>query len=177
MALSLLVIVSDIDGEFLPEPPALEDLPEVIEHFHRVIKVDSRTLGGIEYEPDKDKRHRYLVGHGIDLAATRLASEYSAQITMAVGLSIGGVILWRAIERGLKVQSLLCFSSTRLRFEKKAPQSGIKLYFGSNDQNRPDTHWHYSLGMNENVVQGFGHEFYREPIGVDILRDHLKTLA
>ena len=170
------VILSDINGEFLVEPPALERTPALTAHFDKTDKLSSLELAGIQNERDKDKRHQYLVAGGIDIAASKLVSAYASGITVAVGLSIGGVVLWRAIEKGLKVGSLLCFSSTRLRFETKAASCKTDLFFGEQDDYRPEPSWYVKLGLQENLVKGQGHEFYRLPIALKIFHTHLQKL-
>jgi hypothetical protein len=167
-----LVILSDINGMFFPEE-RLASL-EPLKQFDAIDQLDAGVLARIESDTDKDIRHQKFIAGGIDVAVETLIAHYPHGIDTALGLSIGGVILWRAVLKGLQVDKLVCFSSTRLRFEKQAPPGDIRLYFGETDRYQPPTEWFETLGQRLNLVSGLGHDFYRASIGLEIFHRELQ---
>jgi hypothetical protein len=165
--LKRLVILSDINGHFLQgENRPTRDFKQ----FDAVDMVNSVTLAGLDNKDELDNHQKFIEG-GIDFAATQLIAKYPFGITAAFGLSVGGVILWRAAIRGLAIRKLVCFSSTRLRFEKEAPPCETELYFGETDVFKPDDDWFEQLSQKRNLLPGYGHEFYREQIGIQLFND------
>jgi hypothetical protein len=172
--LKRLVILSDINGLFLPEHPVMTTSSQPFKQFDAADKLNSLVLAGIEEKENPEGRHQAFITGGIDAAAEKLVALYPAGVDFALGLSVGGVILWRAALKGLPIGNLLCFSSTRLRFEKNAPHCSVGLYFGENDTYRPDAKWFQDLGLPLNLVPGAGHEFYRSACGVEIFHRELE---
>jgi hypothetical protein len=175
--LKRLVILSDIKGLFLPEHPVMTTSSQPFKQFDAADKLNSLVLAGIEENENPEGRHQAFITGGIDVAAEKLVTLYPAGVEFALGLSVGGAILWRAALKGLSIGNLLCFSSTRLRFETNAPTCGIRLYFGENDSYRPDAKWFQDLGLQLNLVPGAGHEFYRATTGVDIFHHELEKYS
>jgi hypothetical protein len=93
-------------------------------------------------------------------------------VQFALGLSVGGVILWRASQKGLSIGNLLCFSSARLRFEKHVPNCiSTNLYFGETDTYRPGAKWFQDLGLPLNLVPGAGHDTLEKQRIINSLND------
>lgn len=165
-----LVIVSDMNGKFL-SASADDDLL-LGKHFDVVERFDSRAIGEVK---DSSRKHDEFIASGIDVAASTLIKKYSSGVDTAVGLSIGGTILWRAALRGLQVRKLICFSSTRLRFENETPSSDLRLFFGTSDPNRPEVGWATGLGVTINFVKDQHHDFYRNEVGLRLLHEAIKS--
>ena len=167
-----LVILSDINGLFLPQIITSTDN---LNKYNEIHQLDSLTLAGLHDKKDKENSHQYLINKGIDEAANALVLKYPNGIAVGLGLSIGGAILWRAIGKGLNVDYLLCFSSTRLRFETTKHLCRTTLYFGELDSYRPDQLWFQKLNLKENVLSGQGHEFYLSQLALDIFSTELQN--
>jgi hypothetical protein len=159
-----LVIVSDLNGKFLMQKPTLQ----IGESGTKPDQLDAMALAGIPDLQSVEKKHEQLVNGGIDTAAESLRRLYPEGVGICVGLSVGGVILWRAIAHGLKATTLLCFSSTRLRFETVQPPCKTILYYGEEDTYRPGRAWFDTVGLKENLVLHSGHEFYLTLAGMEI---------
>jgi hypothetical protein len=173
--LKRLIILSDINGLFLPRQQVVTTSTQLLKQFDAVDELNSLVLAGIEEGGSQDSRHQAFIQRGIDAAAEKLIVRYPAGVQFALGLSVGGVILWRAALKGLSIGNLLCFSSTRLRFEKNAPHCSVSLYFGEHDKFRPDAKWFQDRGLQMSLVPGTGHEFYRATSGVEIFHRELET--
>jgi hypothetical protein len=169
-----LIVLSDINGLFLPEQQEVTTSSQPLKQFNTPDKLNSLALAGIDEGENQDSKHQAFIAGGIDTAAEKLVEQYPDGVPFALGLSVGGVILWRAALKGLSVGNLLCFSSTRLRFEKNAPNCSVRLYFGENDTYRPEARWFHDLGLQLNLVPGAGHEFYRTASGVEIFQRELE---
>ena len=79
-----------------------------------------------------------------------------------MGFSIGGTIAWKASLKGLKTTHLFSGSSTRLRYETEAPNCKIKLYFGDQDSNKPNSNWFLDLKVPVEIFQNQNHQLYFE---------------
>lgn len=165
-----MLIVSDINSMFLPRARHANDLFE----GYQVIELDASRLAGVDGENDPGRRHEQFVSGGIERAANALVGRYPSGVDVALGLSVGGTILWRAALKGLPVNNLVCLSSTRLRFETLAPQCTTHLYFGELDPDRPNETWSLKLGRELDLVNGQGHGFYRDDGVFEILRKRLQ---
>jgi hypothetical protein len=139
------LVISDLNGWNSIDLP---DSKSVKRH-------DVRDLGGINLEKDI---HKQFVSGGIDRAASELLS-YSANIV--IGLSVGGVIAWKAIQKGWPVKELIAISSTRLRFEKDKPPCLTKLYFGEKDIFIPSASWFSKMSLPFTIITNEDHELYK----------------
>ena len=79
-----------------------------------------------------------------------------------LAFGIGGSIAWNAARKGLPLKSLYAISSTRLRLESVGPTGEIQLLYGQNDEFRPSTEWSEQLGVDVEIMKGFGHELYTD---------------
>jgi hypothetical protein len=167
-----LLMLSDINGLFLLGKPGVTDYAGSV-NVDEIMELDSMVLAGLGNERDVDTRHEKLVAGGIDVAASALFANYPTGVEVALGLSVSGTILWRAALKGLPIKKLICFSSTRLRFESQAPACDIRLYFGDADLDRPSSEWFKSLGQIPRIIPGHGHEFYRTDIELKLLHEEI----
>lgn len=174
-----LLIISDINGfSFFEENHNQEAIKAVVSRFDQVVIFNTLQLAEISINDPKQTRHQILVEAGIDVASSKLAATFKHEaFSTAIGFSVGGVILWEAIKRGLNVCSLLCFSSTRLRYEKQAlPNIHLSLYFGELDMFKPNDDWFSTVGIGEKCIKGHDHEFYKEDLMFEILLDEFKEI-
>jgi hypothetical protein len=120
-----------------------------------VLRVDARELANLDLEKDM---HEQFISGGIERAADELLKYSAGRI---IGLSVGGVIGWRAIQKGWVVEELIAISSTRLRFEKEKPPCLTKLYFGEQDSFRPSDSWFSDMEVPFTIIADEDHELYK----------------
>lgn len=166
------VILSDINGQFIPD---MTQSLASLQQFDVVDAINCVTLAGIDEDDPIDIRHDAFKAGVIDVAAGKLIERYPNGTNLALGLSVGGVILWRAALNGLKIGALLCLSSTRLRFEKVKPGCKTNLYYGELDPYRPDEKWFSDMNVKMRLIQDEGHDFYRTSNGIAIVQRELEN--
>ena len=105
--------------------------------------------------------HKQFLNGGIDKAVETLLKLETDKVTV-LGFSIGGTIAWKASLKGLKTTHLFSGSSTRLRYETEAPNCKIKLYFGDQDSNKPNSNWFLDLKVPVEIFQNQNHQLYFE---------------
>jgi len=110
--------------------------------------------------------HEYVRG-GIDRAVKALSQE-TATYDALLAMSIGGVIGWQSLLKGLDAKRFYAVSATRLRYETDKPTCPIQLYYGSEDPFIPDSNWYRSLKI-ESTVLPLDHEMYYEPELVELV--------
>lgn len=101
------------------------------------------------------------VSGGISRAVDSLL-EMQVDVVQIVGLSIGGIIGWKAALHGLQNERLICISATRLRYEIERPETDILLLFGENDKYSPPSTWANGLDIQPQIIPGKGHEIYHD---------------
>ena len=155
-----VLIVSDLWGK--EKSNWINYYLSVLEDQFDVQYYDSCVLGEIDTsEYAKDKLHAQFINGGIDKAVENLLLQENENC-MVLGFSIGGCIAWKAANLGLKVESLIAVSSTRLRYEIKKPAVKIKLIYGQEDANKPDGNWFSNMQISANFYQNEDHELYRK---------------
>ena len=162
-----IVILSDIWGNYFPNYNQLRS-PDL-----NITAYDSVSLSGIESQDiDSATLHQQMVSQGIDHAVLKLL-QLETQPKNYIGCSVGSLIIWKAALKGLPINNLLAFSSTRLRFEEQSPPCPFRVYFGNKDVYRPDGRWMQKMGIeNCRVITG-DHEFYRDEKGIKPILDKL----
>ena len=172
-----LIILSDInDFNLLDNVTFKKGEPSFIDHFDEVSGYNPVGLANISPHDSKEEKHTKLVEGGIDAAVDALFSQVKNEIAVAIGLSVGGVVLWRAINRGLMVNHLICLSATRLRYENKPPPCHTLLIFGAEDPYRPASSWFLETGIKEKLIKDCGHELYMDKMIFKILDIEIKEL-
>lgn len=146
---------------------------ESLEDYFDIDFQDSRALAGIGDIPLEERAiHNQFVNGGIEEAVKTLCRQGNSYEAL-LGVSVGGVIGWKAILKGLNANRLYAISATRLRFETEKPQCPVKLYFGENDPFSPDDTWEESMGV-ELLRLMQGHNLYYEKlIGKFISLNHI----
>jgi len=141
-----IIVISDIHG--------WNDLKLTMKE--NVYFLDSRVLGEVNKDGDC---HKEFIEGGIDKAAKELA-KYKAKTV--IGLSVGGVIAWRAVLKGMKVDNLIAISATRLRFETLKPKCNIELFFGEKDEFKPNSAWLRAIDVDYTIVPDGEHNIYKK---------------
>ncbi len=117
-----------------------------------VIYYDCCELGRIDISVyNQDILHSQFIKSGIE-TATKCLVELETEKINILAFSIGGVIAWKAGLNGLKIGNFYAVSSTRLRNETKKPDGNLKVYFGSEDNFKPQIEW-YKNGSALNLIK------------------------
>ena len=151
-----LLIISDILGDY---PKML--IHELTEKYIEYKVYNACELAEVKSDLQKEERHRLFVNGGLEKAVQNLNNWELEQVDV-IAFSIGGTIAWRAALKGLKINKLTAFSSTRLRYETKKPTAEIELLYGVNDDFKPNADWFDSMNTKPRFVKDVGHEFYLE---------------
>lgn len=122
------------------------------------IYLDARELASLDFE---DNIHEQFISGGIDRAAEYLASY---QAKTVIGLSVGGVIAWRAVLKGMIVDKFIGISATRLRFEQVKPNCKIALFYGQDDEFKPSSKWFKTHNLDYTLIPNKGHDIYKDPM-------------
>lgn len=131
------------------------------EHFE-LKYYDCCELGNVDKTIYSEQSlHHQFVNGGIDKAVSQLL-HYETSTINILGFSIGGLIAWQAGNSGLKIKNLIAISSTRLRYEMQKPSAMITLYYGENDNFKPDAIWFDNLHLKQNLFPDENHEFYHK---------------
>jgi len=80
-----------------------------------------------------------------------------------LGYSAGGVALWRADAKGLRLSGLFCVSSTRLR-EELAITIPNWVFFGETDPKKPSKQWLSQIPDKHTVFKEAGHDYYVDAV-------------
>lgn len=155
-----LLILSDLFGGENPEWVKL--YTNVLESKFEIQYYDVLELSNIDASNLSEAEiHTQFLNGGIDKAVAKLL-ELELGKVMVLGFSIGGTIGWKASLLGLKTTCLFAVSSTRLRYETKSPNCLIKLYFGENDLNKPESQWFLNLNITNETLESCNHHLYLE---------------
>lgn len=160
MAKPKLLILSDLFGG--QHPAWINYYKNALRAKFEIQYYDTPELANINVSSltETDIHNQFLNG-GIDKAVESLLKLETDKV-IVLGFSIGGTIAWKASLQGLKTTHLFAVSSTRLRYEAKAPGCKIKLYFGGNDPNKPNSKWFLDLNVTNEILQNQGHQLYLE---------------
>lgn len=155
-----LIILSDLWG--LEEAEWMDCYLKKLNPYFKIEFFDFRKLVGLDLSDNSEgKLHTGFVNGGIDRGVYKLGLQ-EKQTIIVLAFSVGGVIGWKAGLKGLKISSLYAISSTRLRYEKEKPDCKCILYFGANDQYKPDVEWFRDLELDLNLIDDQGHEMYHD---------------
>jgi dienelactone hydrolase len=152
-----LLILSDLFGGTTDWLKCYTDLlkPKFEIQYYDVLElaeIDSDNL------TENEIHNQFLIG-GIDKAVEYLLKLETKEVAV-LGFSIGGTIAWKASIKGLNVTHLFAVSSTRLRYEVKAPNGNIKLYFGKKDPNKPNSKWFMDFNLENEILVNQDHQLY-----------------
>jgi pimeloyl-ACP methyl ester carboxylesterase len=154
---SRLVILSDLNGKNGAD--WLGKYVETLSPFFDVKWYDCQELGAID-KTIESQIHTQFIEKGIDIAVDKLG-VLESNLTTILAFSIGGTIAWKAILKGLKVERLIAVSATRLRYETQVPACEMKLYFGEEDDFKPNLDWFEQMNLDYNCIKKGKHECYK----------------
>ncbi|MGG6230423.1 alpha/beta hydrolase [Tenacibaculum sp. SDUM215027] len=109
----------------------------------------------------EEERHHFFVNGGIEKAVKKLV-ELEKERLIVLAFSIGGTIGWKACLKGLNVKKLYAISSTRLRYETEKPKAEAILYFGEEDNYKPNNSWFERMEVDYSIIPQKAHEVYKE---------------
>lgn len=170
-----LIILSDLWGK--EKSNWVTGYVELLEDKFEIQYYDCCELGGIDKTNyTEESLHSQFINGGIEKAAENLLKAEKNQIDI-LAFSIGGIISWKAALKGLNVRSLFAVSSTRLRYEVEIPNGTIKLYYGENDNNKPNNDWFEKDSIVFEIIKNKEHDFYTEKeCTVSICNEILKKI-
>ena len=120
---------------------------------------DLETINKSDYS--EENLHNQFINGGIEKAVVQLVKKEKGLVSV-LGFSIGGLIAWKAGLSGFEIQNLYAVSSTRLRYETEKPLVSIKLFYGKNDNYKPDRSWFNKLELKEYYFENEEHELYKK---------------
>lgn len=103
--------------------------------------------------------HRYLFHLGGMDEAVDVLKRTIVENAVGLGYSAGGTAIWRAAAAGCSFSSVFCVSSTRLR-EELSISAPNHVFFGTEDQSRPNFRWLETVPDHFTVFDGVGHSYY-----------------
>lgn len=159
-----LIIVSDLWGR---------NRSDWLVHFEQLLGerydlkfYDACQLGEVDLtDYNQENLHRQFVDFGIEKAVNKLLN-LEPKPKLYIGISVGGVILWRAGLLGLPIQKLVTISATRLRHETEKPNVPIQLFFGLLDEYQPDKNWFNALQVDGHFIPKGDHDIYQNSLTV-----------
>lgn len=153
-----LVILSDLWG--INKSQWVDTYREELSNRFDIKYYDCCELGGIsKMVYTEENLHRQFVNGGIEKAVQQLAELEKDRINI-LAFSIGGAIAWKYGIETLRIDSLYCVSSTRLRYENAKPSGKIELYFGEKDEYKPQQDWFSKMDIYSAIVKDEGHLIY-----------------
>lgn len=154
-----LILLSDLFGDLKPNWSS--SYFEALKNNFEVIIYDSCKLAKISQGiNEQEVLHQQFMNGGLEKAAQQLLLNESSEV-YAIGLSIGGTILWQAALQGLKVKKLIAISATRLRYERVKPNTDIQLVYGEKDDFKPTKEWFNLMNIIPLFLKG-GHDIYEK---------------
>ncbi|PVE23821.1 alpha/beta hydrolase [Microvirga sp. KLBC 81] len=127
------------------------------------ISVERVGLGELLGVPLRgEELYHHLILGGFDAAAAKVLERFG-DAEIGLGYSSGGAVLWKSVLRGLRLNRLVCISSTRLRDEDPhAMPIPALTVFGDQDASRPTPSWGEGSRLERLLLPGAEHAFYVE---------------
>ncbi|MEG3657375.1 hypothetical protein V5097_08175 [Arenibacter palladensis] len=133
-----------------------------LQQYYDITFYDCQHLANISLEVNSPENiHKEFIDGGVETAVAHLLKKETVP-SHYLAFGIGGNIAWKAALKGLPLKSLYSISSNRLRLESKRPAGKVQLLYGQNDEFRPSDTWSDQIGVDVEVVKGFGHELYTD---------------
>ncbi|MFC4095060.1 dienelactone hydrolase family protein [Euzebyella saccharophila] len=155
-----LVIISDMWGS--KKGLWITSYLGYLQQYFNITFYDSQQLANLKVAVNSEENiHNAFVNGGIDTAVAHLLKK-EKEPAHYLCFSMGGAIAWKAGLLGLPMKSFYGVSATRVRSEKAKPQCEINLMFGDNDMYRPKSSWYDQVGVESELVPGFGHNMYTD---------------
>jgi len=157
---SRLIILSDLWGK--EKSDWVSGYVGLLQDKFEIQYYDCCELGEIDKTNyTEENLHNQFINGGIDKAVANFLKIEKNPIDI-LAFSIGGTIAWKSALKGLNIRNLFAVSSTRLRYEDEIPNGAIKLYYGENDINKPNTNWFEKHSINFEIIKNKEHDFYTE---------------
>lgn len=155
-----LVVLSDLWGR--EKSDWLAHYSRILKHTFDISYYDCCELGGVDKSDySEDSLHHQFVTGGIEKAVNQLLHFEKDKVNI-LAFSVGGVIAWKFGLVSDKIESLVCVSSTRLRKEENRPSGEIMLYFGADDEYKPQLDWFTKMHVKHELISKYGHEVYMD---------------
>ena len=155
-----LIILSDLWGK--EKSDWVSAYVELLNDKFEIQYYDCCELGGIDKANyTEENLHSQFINGGIEKGVENLLKKEKNQINI-LAFSIGGTIAWKSALKGLNVGRLFAISSTRLRYEDEILNGTIKLYYGENDNNKPNNNWFEKHSVDFEIMKNREHYFYAE---------------
>ena len=155
-----LIILSDLWGK--EKSDWVIGYVELLKDKFEIQYYDCCELGEIDKTNYVEENlHSQFINGGIEKAIANLLKIEKNQIDI-LAFSIGGTIAWKSALKGLNVRRLFAVSSTRLRYEDEIPRAAIKLYYGDNDNHKPNHNWFEKHSIDFEIIKNKNHDFYTE---------------
>ncbi len=155
--MSTLLIIPDIFNFPPAQSPFLSQITKGQDYSYKSLP---ELLG--EPELSGEALHHSLFYQGGLTRAVSALHSLGAYGFKGLGFSTGGTVLWAAAKNHPLLKSLLCISSTRLRFENERPAIPVQLYWGAHDPHRPNSLWNKTYADYYEVLPNAEHAFYRD---------------
>lgn len=154
-----LIILSDLWGK--GKSDWLKFYTDPLQNEFEIIYYDSCELAGVDTSDyNQESLHQQFVSGGIEKAVNKLMQLEQDDFSI-LAFSIGGTIGWNYAMRVNSIKSLICVSSTRLRYEVEKPEVGeLILYFGELDPFKPGNKWVEDMEIKLEIISEADHQFY-----------------
>ena len=157
-----LIILSDLWG--IQKSKWSDFYLKAFEHHFEVQFYDVCQLGEIDISNyTQDNLHQQFLSFGIDKAVHNLFKK-EIEAVYILGISIGGVIGWKAIQKGLNAKYIYGISATRLRYETESIPCPCKLLYGALDEYKPDNQWFNGKNIPFEILPSYSHDLYDNPL-------------
>lgn len=155
-----LIVLSDLWGK--SKSDWFAEYETLLKGQFDIVFYDCRELAELDlsYFPEEQIHHQFTNG-GIEKAVKSLLEKEQERVDV-LGFSIGGLIAWKTVFEGLKVENLFALSSTRLRYEKQHPNCKVNLFYAENDTYKPNEEWFTELQIEMNIYEEQDHYFYSD---------------
>lgn len=160
-----VVVLSDLWG--VKKSEWFKYYQKLLGQYYNIKFYDCCELGQINISEYEEKSlHQQFVSFGIENAVNKLL-DIEQKPKIYIGCSVGGVIAWKAGQKGLPIDRLITISSTRLRKEIEKPNCPVKMYFGDCDAYSPDIDWQKLIGIDLICIINGGHQIYKDQSSIE----------
>lgn len=146
---------------------------ERLSDYFTLSALDCQELAQVITSEQEEIVHSQFVNGGIERAVNKLL-EQGKSYDVIMGISVGGIIGWKALLAGLKASRFYGVSATRLRYEQQAPACPIRLIYGEADSYKPTKNWMENYASDTVILPRYGHGLYRDPMAVEMICRMLK---
>ncbi|CAG2534881.1 MULTISPECIES: hypothetical protein [Maribacter] len=155
-----LVIVSDMWGA--KKGLWITSYLGYLQQYFDITFYDSQQLANLDILIQTEENvHNAFIEGGTDTAVSHLLKK-ETEPCYYLAFSTGATIVWEAAKKGLPVKSLYGVSPTRIRKMNDRPNIPFQLVYGANDEFRPSEEWGDKLGVEMEVLPGYGHTLYTD---------------